>query len=506
MLKQVGSVVVAGLVGAMSYSAQGDHPNPLIPIALAGGAFLGASVLFAKLEPDLTVPIVAASQQRESSANVHDNGKKKGKKDVKKAKKEEPKVVEEPEAEASSDEEEKAAAAAAAKKKKSKDAKKSKATKEEVKKVAPVAAAEKKAETPKKGAAKKAATPVAAAPKKEEKKADKAPVKKAAAAAPKEEKKNAAKKKKNEKKKEETKPAVVATPASDDEALGDGWVNVTKRSKKQSSGDKKPSEKGTELSGEEKVKLVEKTKKVAPEHHGKILGTEGSILKRLEEKTRTKISVPKKGSNSNIITVSGTEEDVKNGLKAIEDIVELGYSQATNPGFTTEELTLREEKDKGLILGKEGVNVKAISKHFNVNIKTPPATLSGAAALKIAIVGEKADVKACKAELKRLLEIGYSPIAYPDFVTRSIPFPRSELKALMGVKGQNIKHITGSTHVHRINIPKVGAEDQSVTIIGTPTSVDKAEKEVLRYLQPEEPAAPEEAWAGEARTEDELWD
>lgn len=60
--------------------------------------------------------------------------------------------------------------------------------------------------------------------------------------------------------------------------------------------------------------------KIFKKFHGSIIGKGGATLKRIREDTNTKIDMPKEGTDSDIIIVTGRKENVDKAKRQLQDI------------------------------------------------------------------------------------------------------------------------------------------------------------------------------------------
>jgi len=253
-------------------------------------------------------------------------------------------------------------------------------------------------------------------------------------------------------------------------------------------------------------------------HYPKIIGKGGETLKLFCEKTGAKIELPKRDSSSSTITISGTEEAVEAARKNLEMLVEKGYCPLTDPGVVGGSISVP-EKSKALLLGPQGAHLKALQTAFTVKISVPNSESSSS---QVQITGETANVKKCKAEIKALLNDGFTEVTHPGWVKETVAFPQSMFGILIGPKGNTIKSIQGNNKPVKINMPDKGSLEDNVTVIGPAPQVERTVK-AIQALQASREAANNEddldstgmspapladsgdAWGGAAPLQDEDW-
>ena len=60
--------------------------------------------------------------------------------------------------------------------------------------------------------------------------------------------------------------------------------------------------------------------KIFKKFHGSIIGRGGATLKKIREETSTKIDMPKEGSESDVIVITGRKENVEKAKRQLQDI------------------------------------------------------------------------------------------------------------------------------------------------------------------------------------------
>jgi rRNA processing protein Krr1/Pno1 len=234
--------------------------------------------------------------------------------------------------------------------------------------------------------------------------------------------------------------------------------------------------------GVEEVKTTSVQLKIDATHYGKIIGSGGETLKLLEQKSGTKINIPRRDSGKDAsIVITGPAEGVQEAQKAINDLVTKGFSSITNPGTTSGELRI-EAKLHGIIIGEGGAHIRAIQGKTGTKINMPEKKGAANDADKITISGSKDGIKAAKAAIRDLINEGFSTLTHEGWSKKEIAVPRDQLKYVIGQKGQTIKSIQGNTRC-KITIPKPDAENQNVIVAGPADALASAEKQILRALE-----------------------
>merc|ERR1712008_14494 len=134
---------------------------------------------------------------------------------------------------------------------------------------------------------------------------------------------------------------------------------------------------------------------VPKEHHKYILGRGGTKLQELEQKTATKISLPKANETSDKITISGPKEGID---KAIHEIRIISDEQSKQ---SYEVLSIPKIYHP-FITGpnNEYVN-KMLAENANVRINVPPLPVMKD---EISVAGETEGVQSAKAKIMELFK------------------------------------------------------------------------------------------------------
>jgi len=228
------------------------------------------------------------------------------------------------------------------------------------------------------------------------------------------------------------------------------------------------------------IDRVKGTIDVPKEKLGVIIGPKGETIKKIMEKTGTRINTPKE-ENFGPVIIEGSDERAVNAAKhAIESILKTGMSNVTHPGTTSGKVQLTDPVQIGSIIGKNGVIIQKLQKDLKVAIKVPDRD---AVKLTVTITGAKEQVKQAKEAIENLIYLGYSKVTHPDWTSLEVNYP-GNIGKLIGPRGQNIKSIQGNTGC-RVNIPKPehpNYKRETVILVGPPAKLESAKKQVLNTL------------------------
>jgi rRNA processing protein Krr1/Pno1 len=277
------------------------------------------------------------------------------------------------------------------------------------------------------------------------------------------------KKKKGKKNAVSQKATVVATSAAEPEPVEpEVWEEVESKKSKWAARKKQQDPLAfVETSQTDEEDYLEVNQKSYPV----IIGTEGKTLARIQESTQCKVSLPKKGSGINVITLSGQPEAIEAAKTIINDLVSKGYSKALDSDMTDLKIKI---SNLGLLIGPNGANVRNIQTKTNTRIQLPP---KGTEDGEVTIVGNSGDVVSAASAIKELMANGFCSLTHDNWTKSVVGFPASMIGILVGPKGENLNKMQSSTKT-RINIPKVSKDDKtsilSVSVIGPEDGVEKA--------------------------------
>jgi len=228
------------------------------------------------------------------------------------------------------------------------------------------------------------------------------------------------------------------------------------------------------------VERFKSTVNVPKEKLGIIIGPKGETIKKIMEKTGTRINTPKEESFGPVIIEGSDEKSVHAAKNAIESILKTGMSNITHPGSTSGKVQLSDPLQIGSIIGKNGVIIQQLQRDLKVAIKMPDRD---AVKLTVSITGAKEQVKKAKEAIEDLIYLGYSKVTHPDWTSLEVHYPGSFGK-LIGPRGQNIKSIKGNTGcgVNILKPENPRYKPETVILVGPPSKLESAKKQVLNTL------------------------
>jgi len=190
---------------------------------------------------------------------------------------------------------------------------------------------------------------------------------------------------------------------------------------------------------------------VPKEHHKYILGRGGTKLQELEQKTATKISLPKANETSDKITISGPKEGID---KAIHEIKCISDEQSKQ----SYEVLAIPKIYHPFVTGpnNEYVN-KMLAENPNVRINVPPLPVMKD---EISVAGETEGVQATKAKIMELFKEIEKKCS-----TVSVEVKKTQHKYIIGPKGSQINSILADTGVF-VEMPSSDSTSETITLRG----------------------------------------
>merc|ERR1719211_689130 len=190
---------------------------------------------------------------------------------------------------------------------------------------------------------------------------------------------------------------------------------------------------------------------VPKDHHKYILGRGGANLQLLEQKTSTKISLPKANETNDKITISGPKEGID---KAIHEIRIISDEQSKQ---SYEVLSIPKIYHP-FITGPNNVNIKNFTeKHPSVRVNIPPLSVMKD---ELSVAGETEGVQAVKAEIMKMFKDIERKAS-----TVSVEVKKSQHKYVIGPKGNSINEILEQTGVF-VEMPSSDSTSETITLRG----------------------------------------
>eukprot|EP00929_Paragymnodinium_shiwhaense_P021433 TRINITY_DN1397_c0_g1_i8.p1 TRINITY_DN1397_c0_g1~~TRINITY_DN1397_c0_g1_i8.p1 ORF type:complete len:553 (+),score=236.26 TRINITY_DN1397_c0_g1_i8:109-1659(+) len=240
---------------------------------------------------------------------------------------------------------------------------------------------------------------------------------------------------------------------------------------------------------EEPDNSITVTVTVPEEKLGVVIGPKGSKIKFLEEQT----GVKRIGTSGTTVTIRGDPEKVPLAKKAIEDLVQKGYTELSYENFAEGSVMVPENRIPDII-GRGGEVVRTIKEKLNVEINIPKspagAKKSKNQKIKVDIVGSADSVNTCKDVISNILMFYHHEITHPCAVHAELKdLPDWANGIIIGRGGSEMKHIQNNFHV-KVYIPREGESvNMNVVIVGSADDVSRAKTYIEKKIK-----AAEEEW------------
>jgi len=193
------------------------------------------------------------------------------------------------------------------------------------------------------------------------------------------------------------------------------------------------------------------TMNIPKEHHRHLLGKGGMKLQEMEKNTATKITVPKSGDNSELITIVGAKEGIDKAMHEIQIISDEQSKQAFE----------RLEVPKiyhPFIQGAGNENtVKMLAENPGVRINIPPLSVQKD---ELSIAGEKEGVMAVKDKIMKIWKEMEKKCS-----TISVEVKKTQHRYIIGPKGNSINEILAETGVF-VEMPSNESDSETITLRG----------------------------------------
>jgi len=198
---------------------------------------------------------------------------------------------------------------------------------------------------------------------------------------------------------------------------------------------------------------------VPKEHHRYILGRGGSKLQELEQRTSTKISMPKVNETTDMITITGPKDGIE---KAMHEISLISDQQSKQAYEVLPVLKIYHP----FINGPNGDFVKQLMAEYpNVKINIPPLSVNKD---EIAVAGEKESVIKVAEIINKIAKEMDQKAS-----TVSVEVKKSQHKYVIGPRGNTINEILAETGVF-VEMPSSESTSETITLRGPQEKLGKA--------------------------------
>jgi len=198
---------------------------------------------------------------------------------------------------------------------------------------------------------------------------------------------------------------------------------------------------------------------VPKEHHRYILGRGGAKLQELEQRTSTKISMPKVTDATDMITITGPKDGIE---KAMHEISLISDQQSKQAYEVLPVLKIYHP----FINGPNGDYVKKLTAEYpNVKINIPPLSVNKD---EIAVAGEKESVIKVAEIINKIAKEMDQKAS-----TVSVEVKKSQHKYVIGPRGNTINEILAETGVF-VEMPSSDSTSETITLRGPQEKLGRA--------------------------------
>ncbi|CAI5440884.1 unnamed protein product [Caenorhabditis angaria] len=188
---------------------------------------------------------------------------------------------------------------------------------------------------------------------------------------------------------------------------------------------------------------------IPKEHHGKLIGKEGQLLRQLEQSTNCRIHIPGRDDASRAIKITGPREGIQRAAAHILAVSERESKLATEHVICPKHLV-------PFVRGPFNKTYERLTAETGAKINIPPAAVQNEL---ISITGEKDGVHRAAAEIRAILE------SKKNVSTVTIPVNRAQHRYIVGQQRSGIHEILEKTGVI-VDVPNEELNSDIVTLIG----------------------------------------
>ncbi|CAB3411378.1 unnamed protein product [Caenorhabditis bovis] len=193
---------------------------------------------------------------------------------------------------------------------------------------------------------------------------------------------------------------------------------------------------------------------IPKDHHRRLIGKEGAILRQLEQETNCRIQMPGRDDSSSVIKITGPREGIQRAVAHIMSVSERESKLATEHIVCKKQLI-------PFVRGPFNENYERLTNETGVKINIPPPSVQSEV---ITVTGEKEGVHRAAAEIRKIIE------SKKNVTTISLPVARSQHRYIIGQQRSGIHEILQKTRV-AVEVPQEDSAEENVTLIGDPADL-----------------------------------
>jgi len=203
--------------------------------------------------------------------------------------------------------------------------------------------------------------------------------------------------------------------------------------------------------------------RVPKDQHKYLIGKNGSILKELQEKSCTKIQVPKPEKNQDFITITGPKDGIEQAIHEIQLIID----EQSKTGL--ERLNIPKLYHPW-IRGFNGEIANDISTRTGAKINIPPPLVEKD---EIVVSGDREKVEQASNELRKI----HAEKSRLNISKLAIQITKSQHKLIIGKNGSTVQDIFKDYDVY-VQVPKSDSPSETIYLFGEESKLGAALSQV----------------------------
>uniref|UniRef100_A0A1I7U4S3 Vigilin n=1 Tax=Caenorhabditis tropicalis TaxID=1561998 RepID=A0A1I7U4S3_9PELO len=188
---------------------------------------------------------------------------------------------------------------------------------------------------------------------------------------------------------------------------------------------------------------------IPKEHHGRLIGKEGALLRNLESETNCRIQIPNRDGASSKIIITGPREGIQRAVAHIQEV------SAREAKLATEHI-LCPKNMVPFVRGPQNETYDRLTSENGVKINIPPPTATND---MIAVTGEKEGVHRVAAEIRKILE------SKKDVTSIQVQVARTQHRYIVGQSRSGIHEVLRKTGVV-VEVPSEESGSDQITLLG----------------------------------------
>lgn len=196
---------------------------------------------------------------------------------------------------------------------------------------------------------------------------------------------------------------------------------------------------------------------IPKDHHGRLIGKEGALLRNLEAETNCRIQIPNRDGPSSKITITGPREGIQRAAAHILAVSEREAKLATEHIVCPKNLV-------AFVRGPKNETYDRLTQNNGVKINIPPPHVTNEV---ISVTGEKDGVLRVAAEIRQIIE------SKKNVSSIQVAVARTQHRYIVGQSRSGIHDVLQKTGCV-VEVPAEDSGSDQVTLIGNAQDLAKA--------------------------------